>query len=102
MGTSVMMVVGSGHVGEGAGDAAAMEGMVVPGPGVQEGEGETANSMVRVAAGLVGEGRDDMLSRLGAVILTTDVGIDVAAREGMVAPGPGVQEGEGETASSVV
>ena len=84
-------------------DAAAREGMVAPGLGVQEGEGETPNGMVRVAAGLVGEGRDDMLSRLlGAVILTTGVGIDVAAREGMVAPGPGVQEGEDGTASSMV
>ena len=59
--------------------------------------------MVRIAAGLVGEGRDDMLSRLlGAVISTTGVGIDVAAMEGMMAPGPGVQEGEGETLNGMV
>ena len=62
-----MVVVGGGHVGEGAGDAAAMEGMVAPGAGVPEGEGETAVSMVMVAAGLVGEGRDGMLLKLGAV-----------------------------------
>ena len=59
--TSVMVVVVGGHIGEGAGDAAAMEGMVAPGAGVPEGEGETAFSMVTVAAGLVGEGRGGML-----------------------------------------
>ena len=56
-----MVVVVGGHVGEGAGDAATMEGMVAPGAGVPEGEGETAFSMVTVADGLVGEGRGGML-----------------------------------------
>ena len=41
--------------------------MVAPGPGVHEGEGETAINMVRVAAGLVGEGYDGMLLKLGGI-----------------------------------
>ena len=56
-----MVVVVGGHVGEGAGDAAAKEGIVPPGSGVPAGEGETAFSMVAVVAGLVGEGRGGML-----------------------------------------
>ena len=56
-----MVVVVGGLVGEGAGDTAAMDGIVPPGAGVPEGEGEIAFSMVAVAAGLVGEGRGGML-----------------------------------------
>ena len=70
-----MVVVGGGHVGEGAGDAAARDGMVAPGAGVHEGEGKTAVSMVRVAADLVGEGRDGMLLKLGAVPIRAE-GVD--------------------------
>ena len=44
-------------------DAAAREGMVAPGLGVQEGEGETPNGMAWVAADLVGEGGATTCSR---------------------------------------
>ena len=61
-----MVVIGRGHGVEGAGDAVAMEGMVAPGAGVPEGELEAADSMMKVAAGLVDERRGGMLWNLGA------------------------------------
>ena len=66
LGTSIMVVIGGGHGGEGAGDAVVMEGMVPPGAGVPEGELEAADSMVKVAAGLGDERRGGMLWNLGA------------------------------------
>ena len=74
--------------------------MVAPGPGVHEGEGETAINMVRVAAGLVGEGRDGMLLKLGAVPTGAEgvdepadvaAGADVRRRAGRAAVASGVR-----------
>ena len=80
-----MVVVGGGHVGEGAGDAVPRAGMVAPAPGVHEGEGEIAVDMVRVAAGLVDEGRDGMLLKVGAVHAGAE-GVDEPGGEDRIHP----------------
>ena len=72
------VVIGGGHGGEGAGDAIAMVGMMAPGPGVPEGEGEALNGMVWVAAGPIGEGRDHMVSNF--------LGAETAGSEGIDGP----------------